>query len=157
MTWPTAITTPSPMIVATSINAQVIAMVGQVSAWRASINATGQIASDDAQASYGVITSCLAFMNANKGVTGLAAAMRELLSNASAGFDPVAEFSSVSTATSDFVTWFQGAWPKTTGGNPAFVAYDGTTQQLISFKLTLTAGQKTTALAKIDALLAVFS
>jgi hypothetical protein len=100
-------------------------------------------------------------MTAAKDVAGIGSAIRTMLSQASA-FDPVVEYPIAKAALDAWITWFQGSWPRTAAGNavlpnaPALKTYaaDGS---LLNATITLTPGQKTTAVSNTDALLAAFN
>jgi hypothetical protein len=157
MTFPTSRQQDSVENVAGEVDSMVSAMLDQMQAWRGRINTNNASSGLEAMANYQRITAVRAYVAAKVAANpaGIAAAYQRRFPSL-VNFDPAAEWVVSKAAIDAFVTWFQGAWPKDATGRPVFHAY-GPDGQLIDLSVALTGAPKTTALARLDAVLATFA
>lgn len=157
MTFPTSRQNDSVENVAEELDAMLSTMLDQLQAWRARINVNSGTSASEAHDNYQRVTAVRAYVAAKVAAnpTGITAAYQRRFSNL-AGFNPATEWAVSKAAIDAFVSWFQGAWPKTADGYPSFHAYGGD-GQFVERTVPLTGAAKTTVLANIDAVLATFS
>jgi hypothetical protein len=153
MKWPTSRQADKVDDLVGSFDSLICAMLDQLTDWHAEIAAGAPARSGRALQNYQRIVE-VRNLGAKAGARGLADAYLRQFPDAT-GFDPVADWPAVKTTLDDFITWFQGAWPKSPAGDPAAHHY-GADGGLGALEVALTAPQRTQLLARIDAVLGAF-
>ena len=144
--------------VAEQIDQLAASAIALTSAWRASINGGAALDSLQAEAVYQALVSLRAYVGANSGVPGLAAAYLRRFPGLPGAFDPITEWSAANTAIVNFGMWFQANWSERSAANkPAFVQFNASTGVLEKFTINIGASARTALVGLLDAVLAAFT